>query len=621
MAGMIPEEKVNEVRQRASIVEVISDFVSLKKAGRNYLGLCPFHSERTPSFTVNEEKGIFHCFGCGAGGNIFNFLMRAQQLTFPEALQEIAKRYGIQLPKRELSEEEKRRRSLKGRLYEINEAAAEFYHQLLCSQSEGEAGRKYLVQRGISEETVREHRLGFAPAAWDSLALFLKRKGIPLNLAENLGLIIPRKDASLSGGPPSYFDRFRRRIIFPIIQEGGQVSGFGGRIIIEEASMNGNPPPPKYMNSPESPLYSKGQTLYGLNLAKGPIREQGGAFIVEGYMDLLSLYQEGIRNVVASLGTALTSAQISLLRKYTGEMFLIFDADESGKKAAQRSLDLFLKEGVSAKVVSLPSGFDPDSFIRQEKKAGFERVVAEALPVVEYLLEQTVRRHPPGTVDGKLRAIRELVPALNWLRDPLEKNLYIERVAGRLGLKEAQIRAQLQGTGKAADDTQEVPRKVTQGPAHEKLLLQFLILHSSFIPRIEEGIGSEGFSDPRYQKLSRELFRLWQTERKFDVHKFLSQIVDEEMKDLISELMLMGESITDPERMVSDCLRKVKLAHVHQEIVQVDAEIRQRSQKEVESPEGGSGLKELLKRKQRLILEQKKWTNDGTVRHPLNAGQ
>ena len=404
MNDRIPEDKINEVRQRASIVEVVSDLVSLKKSGKNYLGLCPFHSERTPSFTVNEEKGIFHCFGCGAGGNVFNFLMRTGQMTFPEAVRSVAKRYQVPLPTRELSEEEKRRRSLKAKLYEVNETAAEFFHRTLTSRKEGEEGRRYLAQRSISEETIREHRLGFAPASWDSLVLHLQKKGDPLNLAETVGLILPRKEGAVAAGRPGYFDRFRRRVMFPIISEGGRILGFGGRIV-EEGKAEGDIPPPKYMNSPESPIYSKGQTLYGLNSAKGTIREKGNALIVEGYMDLLSLFQAGFRNVVASLGTALTPSQLSLLGRYAQEAILIFDGDESGQKATQRSLELFLQEGISARIVSLPGGYDPDSFIRKERIDSFEKLLAEAPPLVEFLFDQALRRHRPDSVEGKVRIV------------------------------------------------------------------------------------------------------------------------------------------------------------------------------------------------------------------------
>jgi DNA primase len=619
MGDSIPEGKIAEIREKASIVEIVSDFVSLKKSGKNYLGLCPFHSERTPSFTVNEEKGIFHCFGCGAGGNIFNFLMRANHLNFPEAVKELAQRYGVALPKRELSEEEKRRRSRKAQLFEINELATKYYQRVLRDQKEGEEGRRYLAKRGICEEIISEHRLGFAPAAWDCLALFFQGQGVPLNLAQDLGLILPRKEGSNPGGRPSFYDRFRQRVIFPIISEGGRVSGFGGRII-DEVRPTGEPVSPKYMNSPESPVYSKGYMLYGLNVAKEAIREEGMALIVEGYMDLLSLHQAGIRHVVASLGTALTPAQVSLLRRYTAQAILVFDADESGQKATQRSLELFLKEGFSARVVSLPSGFDPDSFIRQEKRAGFEKALADALPLVEFILEQAQRRFSTATVEGKVRAARELIPALNRLQDPLEQNLYIERVASRLGLKEAQIRAQLRGGEKPIAEAGMAPPR-SRGPAHERLLLQLMLMRAEVIPEVEEELGREGFSDPLHQKVAREIKALFKTGEKVNVQDLLCQVGDEEVKDFISELLLQEERVIDADRMLRDCLRKVKLSRVRQEIQHVDEEIRQRSQQEKGGPAGASGLKELLKRKQRLIVEQKKWVDDSAVRHESNAGQ
>lgn len=609
MSDFIPEGKIAEIRERASILEVIGDFVSLKKAGKNYLGLCPFHSERTPSFTVNEEKGIFHCFGCGAGGNLFNFLMRANNLSFPEAVQELAKRYRITLPSRELSEAEKARRSMQGRLFEINEVATEYYHRLLISQKDGEEGRKYLAERGISEEVIKDHRLGFAPSSWDSLALFFKNKGVPLNLAESLGLIIPRKEGRNQGEKPNFYDRFRQRVIFPIINLGGKVCGFGGRII-SDATINGNQAPPKYMNSPESPIYSKGQSLYGLNAALGAIRERGYVVIVEGYMDLLSLTQEGIRNVAASLGTALTTAQVSLLGRHTKEAVLVFDADEGGQKATQRSLEIFLQEGISVRVASLPAGSDPDSFIRREKRAGFEQVLANALPLVEYLLEQALRRHPIRTVEGKVRAVRELLPALNRLKDPLEQNLYIERVASRLGLKETQIRSQLRGKSSPLTEAQKTSPGPPKGPAHERLLLQLMLLNNQVIPLVEEVVGKDGFTDPSHRKLAREILNFQEARGKMDVQEFLSHLGDEESKDLTSELLLTGESVMDPDRMLRDCLKKVKLSRVRQEIQHVDEEIRQRSRQGQEGPLSAPGVKELLKRKQRLLVEQKKWIND-----------
>ena len=613
MKDLIPEGKIVEIRERANILEVIADFVSLKKAGKNYLGLCPFHAERTPSFTVNEEKGIFHCFGCGVGGNVFHFLMRVNSLSFPEAVKELAKRYQITLPSRELSAAEKARRSLNAQFFELNEIAGEYYHRVLIAQKEGEEGRRYLAQRGMAKEVIHDHRLGFAPSSWDSLSLFLQKKGVPLNLAEKLGLILPRKEGRTPDEKPNFYDRFRRRVIFPIMAVGGKICGFGGRIV-DEAAVSGSPAAPKYMNSPESPIYSKGHILYGLNVALGPIREAASALIVEGYMDLLSMNGTGIRNVVASLGTALTSAQLSLLGRYTREAVLIFDADESGQKATQRSLDLFLQEGMAVRVASLPAGFDPDSFLRQEKKEGFDRILAQALPLIDYLLEQALRRHAIGTVQGKVRAVRDLLPALNRLQDPLEQALYVERVASRLGLKESQIRAQLGGRQVPTAKAEEKTRRTSSGPAHERLLLQLMLLHHQVIPVVQEAVGVDAFSDPSYKKLAREIMRFRESEPKMEVQNFFTQAGDEEVKDLTSELLLTGESIMDADRMLRDCLKQMKLSRVRQEIQHVDEEIRHRSQQGKEGLAIASGLKELLKRKQRLLLEQKKWIDDSAGR-------
>jgi DNA primase len=619
MSDLIPEEKINEVRQRASIIEVISDFVSLKKTGKNHLGLCPFHSERTPSFTVNEEKGIFHCFGCGAGGNVFNFLMKASQMSFPEAVRAMAKRYGVILPTRELSEEEKRRRSLRGKLYEVNETAADYYHRTLTSLKEGEEGRQYFAQRGISEETIRVHRLGFAPAGWDSLVLFLQKNGTPLNLAETVGLILPRKEGTVPSGRPGFFDRFRRRVMFPIISEGGRVLGFGGRVI-EEGKGEEELPPPKYMNSPESPIYRKGQTLYGLNAAKGFIREKGNALIVEGYMDLLSLYQAGFRNGVASLGTALTSSQLQLLGRYAREAFLIFDADESGEKATQRSLDLFLQEGISVRVVTLPTGYDPDNLIRREKAGRFEQALAGALPLMEYLFQQALRRHGPDSVEGKVRIVREMVPALSRLPDPLERNLYIERIALRLGLKESQVRDQFRGGERVEGETEKLPSAAHRGPTHERVLLQLMILDPAVIFRVKESMGKEGFSDLRHQKLACKLLELGEGREEIDIQEFLSKAEEEDLRDLVSELLLEEESVVDPDRMLEDCLRKVKLSRIRKEIQRVDEEIRERSREKRNEPWGVPGLKELLMRKQRLLLEQKRWVGETPGRLRVQEG-
>lgn len=608
MKDIISPEKIREIRERANILEVIGDFVSLKKSGKNYLGLCPFHAERTPSFTVNEEKGIFHCFGCGIGGNVFSFLMRINNQSFPEAVKTLAQRYGILLPSKELTAAERAQKNLREKLLEINELAAKFYHQILTSEKEGEEGRRYLAKRGISLEIIHSYMLGFAPPAWDALARFLREKDIPLNLAQTLGLIIPR--AEEEKGELSYYDRFRSRIIFPIFAVGGQVSGFGGRIIGEFSSRE-DQNIPKYINSPESPVYRKGLLLYGLNVALKAIREQGRVLIVEGYMDLLALSQEGFKNVVASLGTALTSAQVNLLSRFTKEALLIFDADEGGQKATQRSLELFLQEGIAAKVASLPSGYDPDSFIRQEKRKGFEQIIDKALPLMDYLLNEYRRRYDLTTIEGKVRVLRELRPFWQRLPDPLEQNLYIERIANKLGLKESQTRSYLQAGVKAKAEKEETFLGL-KGPAHERVLLQIMLLKNKVIPFIEEIRAEDVFEDPRFQKLAQEMIGFWKSQKKWDLHDFLNRLEDEDLRALISELLLTEESLTDPERILQDCLRRSRLNRLQKEIKRVDEEIRGRLQEKKMEGSDISGMKELLLRKQRLLQEQKKWMKEST---------
>jgi DNA primase len=324
-------------------------------------------------------------------------------------------------------------------------------------------------------------------------------------------------------------------------------------------------------------------------------------------MDLLSLYQAGFRNVVASLGTALTPAQLSLLGRYTREAFLVFDADESGQKAAQRSLDLFLQEGISARVVSLPAGFDPDSYLREQKPLKFQQVLSDALPLIEYMLQQALRRHGGQTVEGKVRIVRELIPALNRLQDVLERNLYIERLALRLGLKESQIRDQLRGREAPQGQAAEVAQPSGRGPGHERVLLQLMLLNPAIIPRVKEVAGQESFSDPRHQKLAGKLMGLQEKGGEFDVQEFLGGVEEEDLRNLISELLLGEDSVMDGNRMLEDCLRRVKLSRVRREIHEVDEEIQRRSRQNKEELWGTQGLKELLKRKQRLLSEQKKW--------------
>ncbi|MEK7341576.1 MAG: DNA primase, partial [Candidatus Binatota bacterium] len=346
----------------------MSDHLTLKKMGRNYLGICPFHAEKTPSFTVNEEKGIFHCFGCHVGGNVFHFLMQYEHLSFPEAVERVGKRYGIAVER--LGQPAARRDDAeKESLYHLNERAAAYFHEMLFGRPEGEKALDYLKGRGVEEQVARRFYLGYAPQGGQGLAAFLRKEGLSLKNAVRIGLISER-------GPQYYGEKFFDRIIFPIANAGGKVVGFGGRVMGQGL--------PKYLNSAETPLFHKGANLYGLFQAKEAIRELDRAVVVEGYLDVLALFQFGVSYVVATLGTSLTPDHVRILGRYTKNIIALFDGDEAGRKAAARSFEVFIEGGLLGRAAFLPKGEDPDTFVRSEGKEALEAVVEQAIPLADY---------------------------------------------------------------------------------------------------------------------------------------------------------------------------------------------------------------------------------------------
>lgn len=423
----IPEHKIEEIRQSINIVDVISPFVQLRKRGRNYLGLCPFHTEKTPSFTVSEEKQIFHCFGCHTGGNIFKFLMEYEKISFVEAVQELAEQAGITLEAEEGKAEKQTEQEI---LYDINTETAKYFLNNLLNTAEGEIAARYFHKRNIKLQTMRAFGLGYALNGWDKFVEFAKEKRIDLDKALQLGLIIKSNDGRLH-------DRFSSRIIFPIFSPNGRVVAFAGRILEEKEGSA------KYLNSPESSVYHKGSILYGLSHAKDEIRKLDKAILVEGYMDLISLYQSGVKNVVAVSGTALTEDQIQLLSRYTKNVVLLFDADTAGIKASMRSIELLLKRDMEIKIVSLPAGEDPDSFVNKYGREKFEELVKHAENFLEY---QTVYFQSQGLFDDPSKAaeaIRELVKPAALINDELKRNLLIKSIAKKFNLREMLLEGEL----------------------------------------------------------------------------------------------------------------------------------------------------------------------------------
>jgi DNA primase len=397
MRGHIPDETLHTIRERVSLVEVVSRYVSLKKAGRNHLGLCPFHSEKTPSFTVNEERGLFHCFGCGAGGTAFTFLMRMERLEFPEAVAQLAQRAGVELPPAEPSGAAAARE----RLYAITAHAARFFRDALHGPGGGEA-RRYLSGRGVSAATIERYGLGVAPGSGGALAAWLRQQRLAADEAVQLGLLGRRDDGGL-------YDRFRGRIMFPIRDRRERVIAFGGRTLGSD--------PPKYLNSPESPLFRKGEGLYGLGEARAAIRSAGRVVLVEGYLDALLLVQEGIPYTVAVLGTALTAAQLRLLRPFGGddlEVYIFFDGDEAGQRAVERAFAVCADAEVWGKAVFLPSGFDPDSFVRQHGRAAVLDLLERAVPISEFYFGRLAA--PGSTLPQRTSAARKAAEVIGGVR-------------------------------------------------------------------------------------------------------------------------------------------------------------------------------------------------------------
>jgi len=438
MVGNLPSQFLDEVRNHYDIVQFISEYVQLKRAGRNYFGLCPFHGEKTPSFSVSPDKQIFHCFGCGEGGDVFSFIMKADSLTFPEAVTELTKRAGLPLPQTALSPAAERTERTRERLSDAVSWVQRFYRHRL-EHPEGNAAQLYLHQRGLSTEVIHQFGLGFAPDSWDAGKQFLLKKGFSEQELLAAGI--------LTAGEKRTYDRFRKRVTFPICNRRGEIIAFGGRILGEGT--------PKYLNSPETPLFDKSKHLYALHLAQGAIRLNKQAVIFEGYLDVIAAHQAGITNVVASLGTSLTEAQARLLRGQAEEVVIVYDADTAGQAATWRGVQVLRQAGCLVKVGRLPVGLDPDDYLRRFGGDGFRRdVIGKALLLVDYQLTSLAEHFNPEKDDDRIRLFAKISDILASVENAMEREDYIEKVSARLAVPAAAIREEL--------------RKKKQPPAEHK---------------------------------------------------------------------------------------------------------------------------------------------------------
>ncbi len=525
--GFIPDEMVDRVRSENDIVELVSEYVSLKRTGANYLGLCPFHTEKTPSFTVSPSKQIFHCFGCGAGGDVVGFLIRHENYTFPEALKRLAERAGIKLP------EPKAHQGRHSGDYELilkaNEEAVLFYTGCLWEGREGERARRYLEGRGMGPELSREFGLGYSPPAWDGLLKRLEKKGIKPEAAQKAGLAVPRTSGQ------GHYDRFRDRLMFPIKDVRGRVIGFGGRTMGDDE--------PKYLNSPETALFKKGETLYALEVASGPVRKKDYAVVVEGYFDAIACHSAGVKNAVATLGTALTQAHLRLIGRFSKNVLLVFDSDEAGQKAAERSLEVFLGTDMTAKVALLPQGDDPDSLVKREGPDGLRKRLMSKETLMDFVIKRVCSG--AGDIDEKAGAASKITGMLARVDNGVVRSHYLKRAADALGVEEPALMEELNKKLGRGGVFRGTDKKSFSGPGKldkiESELVQLILHHPEIASEVKAELRPEDFSDPRLSVLMAKVFELMDEGGAVNLPRLLDGLKDEGDKSLAMTLSFGAE--------------------------------------------------------------------------------
>ena len=548
--GLIPQEIIATVLERSNIVEAISSYIPLKRAGRNFKALCPFHHEKTPSFVVNPDKQIFHCFGCGAGGNAISFVMSQEHLEFPEAVRLLAQKAGIHVPSPDAPAA--RIANLKEDLYALNELAAVFFHQRLVSENEPSVkeAREYLKGRGLSLETVKKFKIGFAPDEWNGLLAFLKKKNVGLGLMEKAGLIIARESRD------GFYDRFRKRIIFPIYDVRGHCLGFGARSLKDDGLA-------KYINSPETPVYRKGNHLYGLHLAKEAVVRHDAVVVVEGYLDFIMPFQAGAEHVVASLGTALTVEQIRLIRRYTQNITMLFDADEAGELATLRNLDGLIEEGMNVTVASLPKGEDPDSFVRTFGIQTFQEEIGQAQTLFDFKLNLLLSRSPDKTVEARAKIADEMLRTIYKFENALVRFGYLKQLAKSLSFTEEALGIELKKISLKTkpNETPPPPRPVRKNGVKmaEYHLLKLLLEENALIPLTQNEIRLEYFQDEHIRMVIAKVFDLFDRGETVSVSNLMNHFEDSVIWERLSGLMALDELIVaDKWKMHRDCLTRLK---------------------------------------------------------------
>ncbi len=610
----IPAEKIEEIRTANDIVDVISQHVRLKKRGKNFVGLCPFHQEKTPSFTVSSEKQVFHCFGCSKGGNVFTFVMEFEKVSFTEAVRSLAEKAGIVISYTEADQEQQNEIES---LYNVCRFAGLHFYTNLTKTDEGRGALEYFHQRGFSDDTIRTFGLGYSLHSWDGFLNRAKEEGLQREDLQKAGLIRVREDGT-------DYDYFRGRAMFPIFTTTGRVVGFGARKLRDDDPLG------KYINSPETPIYNKSRILFGLFHSKDAIRAEDNSLMVEGYADLISLYQAGIQNVVASSGTALTEEQVQLISRYSKKLALVYDADSAGSNATIRGMDIALAQDLDVTIVELPEGEDPDSFVKKSGGKEFRKLLEHGVSFIDFKAKQYLQAGAFGTPEGKAQAVRSIVQSIAKMKDELKRNFYIKEVATKYDIYESVLYRELDrwsgdksrpvySRPDAAQRPQPVPETSKNGavpagkreaPVAERDVLKLLLEHQAdMIGFVFSYVTVEDFSDPQLKKIVEFLLARFDEKGPGTVTEFVNEMDDPASKSLVTDIVMSKYEISkrwesaemvfeevDPWRIARDAIAAIVKRKLQKQI-----EINQRALRDASAR--GADVQALMQRHQELTSQ------------------
>ena len=564
------DEFVEKVRAQSDILSVVSQYVSLKRKGNRYWGCCPFHQEKTPSFSITPDRGLFYCFGCHAGGNVFKFISLAENVTYFEAIKLQAEKLGIPMPQRQKSPEELERDNKRKALYKLNEMARDFFHNCLTLTQLGAPGKAYLAGRDISEDVIKEFHLGFAPNAWDKLTEAFRKRGVDKAQLLEVGLALESKKDK-----ERIYDRFRNRVMIPIADERGRVVAFGGRVL--DGSL------PKYLNTSETMIFNKGRMLFGLDRAHRAIQQEGFAIVVEGYMDAISVFGAGVRNVVASLGTSFTREQAKLLMRYARRICFCYDSDDAGQRATVRALSIVAELGAEVRVIVVPDGKDPDEFIRKHGREAFQSLVDKALPLVEYRLRYVLSHTRYDTLDGKVQALREILPVMSSLKDPAGIAEYRKRLAQILMLDEGVIGEEMAryvrmpelrfGGASVQTARKAQPKRDNAVRRAGRIVLRMLWQEPSLLAHVKANLP-DGFPDGIQQEIMGYLENC--IERGISADDIsAAEVLSEDAAAELSQALVEETGVQDAEVIYEDSIRVLRKSYLNSLYMRYSREIEE----------------------------------------------